>query len=903
MESLIAVSSRTSSWLRATLTAGAMLVLAARADAAMTFCLQDENSVPLRRVWVRTGLVDGMTSAAGCVTYNGSNGPIDITVYAQNPVMRMVDGGNSNFAVSQDLTGVRNGDVLQIPAQQTFWRIAERFRDAYDDGLRQLPPWNGAEFPAATDRDPLAEGVYINIGVLRASWPDESLAVRAWTEGAALVGALGHAGFPLVHLFDGDETDLGTIRHELGHALHFARVSNTVRNTMEITYGLWLAGQAENDRAHCFDKRTNAAVAWIEAFGFLAEDFAAAPGTGSAKRSAFFDRAAIRRLELLDGTVGCEAPNQTTPSFGADTEGAVYLTLFYDFARQPSIGLDFVVESYVSCQSSTLAGYASCIQQRHASNPAIYAALLAAASCNNIVLPGGGPQQIADASESSDHFGAALARGDFNGDGLLDLAVGVPGEKVGSASQAGLVNVIYGLPSGLSARCNQSFTQSTPGVPGGPEADDHLGQALAAGDFDRDGFTDLAVGIPGEDVDATANAGAVLVVHGTLHGLDTGHAKLWTMANLSPQAPPFAPGANDNLGAALAAGDFDHRPQSNPAAFDADDLAIGVPGAGAGGLEAGAVMVIYGRLDNGLDVLSTQRLLQPASPEPFDYFGSSLAAGDLDGDGFADLAAGAPGEDGGAQVDSGAVSVFYGGVLRFMPTAARTFTQGAGGLAGQARWGDQFGASLAFGDFDGNGLVDLAAGAPGDDLGSAYRAGVVDVVFGAAARTGNVGSQHLTAEAVGGAALDDAFGAALVAGDFDSNGVADLAVGAPNQDAASVADAGAVIVFPGFRSHFEVQVLPSGQIIRTWVPGGLDSSQSEAWTQNSGGIGDVAESGDRLGASLAAADFNADGIVDLAIGVPSEDVGSVAEAGAVTVVRGSGTGLTATGDQLWHQDR
>jgi len=132
-------------------------------------------------------------------------------------------------------------------------------------------------------------------------------------------------------------------------------------------------------------------------------------------------------------------------------------------------------------------------------------------------------------------------------------------------------------------------------------------------------------------------------------------------------------------------------------------------------------------------------------------------------------------------------------------------------------------------------------------------------------------------------ALDSRRMLAVVIGDFDGDGYGDLATGVPGEDIGTIADAGAVNVVYG-------------------TSGGLHSYGDQLWHQDVANVEGAAESGDRFGESLAVGDFNNDGYDDLAIGVPGEDIGDVQEAGAVNVLYGSASGLTATSDQLFHQD-
>lgn len=112
---------------------------------------------------------------------------------------------------------------------------------------------------------------------------------------------------------------------------------------------------------------------------------------------------------------------------------------------------------------------------------------------------------------------AGVAKGDFNNDGLADLAVGVPREDVGTITDAGAVNIIYGSANGLTAVGNQFWTQNSEGILNAAEPGDQFGSALASGDFNGDGYSDLAVGVPKEDVEtSTRLTGLTITMPGRL---------------------------------------------------------------------------------------------------------------------------------------------------------------------------------------------------------------------------------------------------------------------------------------------------------------------------------------------------------------------------------------------------
>jgi hypothetical protein len=478
---------------------------------------------------------------------------------------------------------------------------------------------------------------------------------------------------------------------------------------------------------------------------------------------------------------------------------------------------------------------------------------------------------------------------DFNGDGFADLAIGAPGDYVAGLGGAGAINLIRGSAVGLTVAGDEQYHQDSLSVPDVAEAGDAFGQALAVGDFNGDGVADLAVGVPAEGVGSGASveagAGAVNVFYGW-----SGGYQLFVGYQAWDQDIVGVPGtseAGDAFGAALAAGDFNCDLRS--------DLAVGVPLEDVGSVSnAGAVNVFYAG-SAALTNVGAQLWHQDSpgianGPQSADELGHALAAGDFDGDGCDDLAIGVPGEDPGGFFSLpndffGAVHVLYGGPNGLTSTDSQFWRRGHAGLGGWPDGFDFFGWSLAAGDFDGDGNDDLAIGGPGN-------AGSVLVLFGSGAGLTADDSQSLHQNAPGIPGTSeylDFFGWSLVAADFDADGFDDLAIGVPFESVGAVAAAGAVNVNYGGRD-------------------GLLSGRYQLWHQDSPGVDGAPGEDDYFGYRLGAGDFNGDGFWDLAVGVPFEDVvaagGSVqTDAGAVAVLYGApaGLGFDVRSDQLWMQ--
>src|SRR5262249_51443680 len=110
---------------------------------------------------------------------------------------------------------------------------------------------------------------------------------------------------------------------------------------------------------------------------------------------------------------------------------------------------------------------------------------------------------------------AVSAHCDFNNDGYDDLAIGVPDDSVNGHPAAGAVQVLYGRAGGLSATNNQLWHKDSPNILGDAEDNELFGSALACGDFNGDGFADLAIGTPGGNVNNYEQAGSVTILYGS----------------------------------------------------------------------------------------------------------------------------------------------------------------------------------------------------------------------------------------------------------------------------------------------------------------------------------------------------------------------------------------------------
>jgi Ca2+-binding RTX toxin-like protein len=471
------------------------------------------------------------------------------------------------------------------------------------------------------------------------------------------------------------------------------------------------------------------------------------------------------------------------------------------------------------------------------------------------------PNASADGDRSSDQAATAVSgAGDVNGDGLADVIVGAPLANPNGRTDAGSAFVVFGRADGASIDLSRIASGAGFRIDGAVR-NDRLGSAVSrAGDMNGDGLADLIVGAREADNRGRSASGSAYVIFGkaSAGAVDVG--------SLGSQGFRIDGATTGERAATSVAGGRDVNGDGRP------DVMLGSPLADPGGrTNSGTVYVVFGKAGTG-DV-DTAALAGAGyaidGAAAGDQLSAVAAIRDVDGDGRADVFTGARYADAPGRTDAGAAHVTAGkgddGTVDLAAPAAATYV-----AHGAAAW-DYAGTTLGQGgDLNGDGRSDLLLGAPGADPAARSGAGSAYLLFAPeAGGTHDLAALDSTWR-IDGAAAGDAAGTAIDAGgDLNSDGRADLVVGAPLGDPAARSSAGVAHVLYG---------------------GGFGGTVDLAATAAPGFRAIGGRAGDQSGtASAFAGDVNGDGRGDLVVGAPRADRLGRGDNGSAALLWGYGS--------------
>jgi hypothetical protein len=341
------------------------------------------------------------------------------------------------------------------------------------------------------------------------------------------------------------------------------------------------------------------------------------------------------------------------------------------------------------------------------------------------------------------------------------------------------------------------------------------------------------------------------------------------------------------FGSPMVYGNFNGDAYDDLAIADQDEVDTTTPT-----YHAGAVWIFPGGPD-GLQIDAVQHLNQstagvPGASENGDFFGGSLAAGDITGDGRDDLAVGVPAESLGSAEQAGGVVVLKGSPTGIVTTGALWIDQSTEGVTGTPETGDLFGWGLAIGKVDKNNYAELLVGTPVEndhDLNDG--SGLVTQFWGGAggvslSNVTSVSGENITAAAK----LDGMYawevGFSIGVTDTNGDGYGEVIIGDRGAEVGWNLRPGAVYSLAG-RST------------------GLSATGVKVLSQDTADVAGATEDEDWFGQSIAVGDVTGDGLGDVLVGVPGEDIGTTVDAGSVVLLRGSSSGLTGAGSQSLDQ--
>jgi hypothetical protein len=337
---------------------------------------------------------------------------------------------------------------------------------------------------------------------------------------------------------------------------------------------------------------------------------------------------------------------------------------------------------------------------------------------------------IVGTSAQGDRFAATLAAGDITGDGRDELVIGLPGKKVGGKKEAGAAVVLKGGSGGITTSGSKWIDQNTSGVPGGAETGDHFGSGLAIGKINKDKYRDVVIGAPQEDDgQAYTGSGSVTQFWGASGGVSLSKVTaVYGKSTFTVAEPKDA--VVWYLGGVLAIADT--------SGDGYGEVIVGDSSAQANwNINGGVVVTLPGRSTGlslkGMILLSQRDKDITGASESDDYFGDSLAAGDVTGDGIADVLVGVPGEDIGSAKDAGSVVLLRGSRKGLTAAKSQTLTQSSAGVPDGVERDDTFGAAVSILNLNGAYGLDATIGAPGELVSgdtNGYSSGTVTRLYG-----------------------------------------------------------------------------------------------------------------------------------------------------------------------------
>lgn len=355
---------------------------------------------------------------------------------------------------------------------------------------------------------------------------------------------------------------------------------------------------------------------------------------------------------------------------------------------------------------------------------------------------------------ASDVAGRSLATGDVNGDGYDDLVIGAihPG---GDAK----VYLIYGQSSQFESKTLSSSNITFSGASSG----DQTGISVAVGDTDADGYDDIVIGSNNDDGAAT-DAGAVYIMYGQATALTSQTLSAAVGVKFTGEA------ASDKAGISIAVADFNGDTYA--------DVLVGALGNDDVASASGAAYLISGQASRFTGTVSLGIMREYTGEAASNFLGQVVGAGDIDGNGTADMLLAAPGNSDGAGT-AGAVYVVYTSSGNSLPASTESVST-LPEFTGEALLDNLGSGGVIGGDLNGDGYDELIIGTPGNDSNGSG-AGAVHVIQGSANQyTAAAASSVSTVQLVeyDGEGTSGAVGTSVAAADLNNDGYDELVIGA-----------------------------------------------------------------------------------------------------------------------------